>query len=222
LDCEPTRLLGKEFFKGDEMGSEKPLYQRTWFIVVMSVLLLSIVAGSLGSSEPESQAPTPEPTVTVTATSSATPTPTPTASEESATAEPEGETASPSPIPSEDPDSAENIAYFLLSSNGQFRDLDKDVDDARKRAEADETIRLLGNILEFSFNLGQLRSLDPPSSIAEEWIEGIDKLDQAITKSSDAASDFITGSVSTSQMLKVLKGVQTRVDNLRKITASLD
>ena len=206
------------------MASEKPLYQRTWFIVLMSVLLLSIVAGSLGGGEAEPQAPTPQPTVTVTATPSATPTPTPTASEGSAKAEPEGEgeTASPSPTPSEDPDSAENITYFLLSSNGQFRDLDKDIKDARKRAEADETIRLLGNILEFSFNLGQLRSLDPPSAIADGWIEGIDKLDLSITKSSDAASGFITGSVSTSQMLKILNGVQTRVDNLRKITATLD
>lgn len=203
------------------MASEKPLYQRTWFIIVMSVLFLSIVAGSLGGASDEAQSPTPQPTVTVTATPTATPTPTPTEDSEAVDSEIETETASPSPTPTEDPNSEENITYFIISSNGQFRDLEKDIRDARKRAEADETFRLLGNILEFSFNLGQLRSLDPPSSIAEDWIVGIDKLDLAISKSSDAASDFISGTASTSRMLRALSRVQTQVDNMRRITDSI-
>jgi hypothetical protein len=197
------------------LASDKPLYQRTWFIIVMSVLFLSIVAGSLGGANDEAQSPTPQPTVTVTAT------PTPTEDNEAVDSEVEAKTASPSPTPTEDPNSEESITYFIISSNGQFRDLEKDIRDARKRAEADETFRLLGNILEFSFNLGQLRSLDPPSSIADDWIIGIDKLDLAISKSSDAASDFISGTVSTSQMLKALNRVQAQVDNMRRITDSI-
>lgn len=205
------------------MASEKPLYQRTWFIVIMSVLFLSIVAGSLGGGSDDGQSTAPEPTETATATPTETPTPEPTPTEE----EPEGETetnsatASPSPTPTQDPDSADNVAYFLISSNGQFRDLDKDINDAGKRARADQSFRLLGNILEFSFNLGQLQSLDPPTAISDEWLAGLEKLDKAISKSSDAAADFITGGVSTSQMIGTLDKVQNQVDNLRRIVDGL-
>lgn len=205
------------------MASEKPLYQRTWFIVVMSVLFLSIVAGSLNGGNDNEQSAAPEPTETASATPSETPTPTPTPTEEES--EPDTETdsasASPSPTPTVDPDSDDNVAYFLISSNGQFRDLDKDIRDAGKRAEADQSFRLLGNILEFSFNLGQLRSLDPPTAIADDWVAGLAKLDKAIEKSSDAAAEFITGSISTPQMLGTLKKVQIQVDNLRRIVDGL-
>jgi hypothetical protein len=207
------------------MASEKPLYQRTWFIVVMSILFLSIVAGSLGGGSDDGQSTAPEPTETATATPTETPTPEPTPTEQ----EPEGDTEtssataspSPSPTPTQDPDSADNVAYFLISSNGQFRDLDKDIRDAGKRAKADETLRLLGNIFEFSFNFGQLQSLDPPTAIADEWLAGLAKLDKAISKSSDAAADFITGGISTSQMIGTLDRVQNQVDNLRRIVDGL-
>jgi hypothetical protein len=207
------------------MASEKPLYQRTWFIVVMSVLFLSIVAGSLngGNGDEQSAAPEPTETATATPTETPTPTPTPTPTEEESEADTESDSSStsPSPTPTQDPDSDDNVAYFLISSNGQFRDLDKDIRDAGKRAEADQSFRLLGNILEFSFNLGQLRSLDPPTVIADDWVAGLTKLDKAIEKSSDAAADFITGGVTTSQMFGALNKVQAQVDNLRRIADRL-
>lgn len=206
------------------MASEKPLYQRTWFIVVISVLFLSIVAGSLGGGGEEPQSAMPEPTETASSTPTETPSPTPTPTDEEPAPDSgtESGSASPSPTPTQDPDSADNIAFFILSSNGQFRDLDKDIRDAGKRAEADQSFRLLGNVLEFSFNLGQLESLDPPTAIAEDWVAGLAKLDKAIEKSSDAAADFITGGVSTSGMLNALGKVQNQVDNLRMIVAKLD
>jgi hypothetical protein len=206
------------------MASEKPLYQRTWFIVVMSVLFLSIVAGSLNGGNDDEQSAAPEPTETASASPSETQTPTPTPTEEESETETETDSASasPSPTPTVDPDSDDNVSYFLISSNGQFRDLDKDIRDAGKRAEADQSFRLLGNILEFSFNLGQLRSLDPPTAIADDWVAGLAKLDKAIEKSSDAAADFVTGGISTSGMLNVLGKVQNQVDNLRIIVSKLD
>jgi hypothetical protein len=206
------------------MASEKPLYQRTWFIVVMSVLFLSIVAGSLNGGNDDEQSAAPEPTEAASATPSQTPTPTPTPTEEESesNSDTDSSSPSPSPTPTQDPDSADNVAFFLISSNGQFRDLDKDVRDAIKRAKADQSFRLLGNILEFSFNLGQLRSLDPPTAIAEDWVSGLAKLDKAIEKSSDAAADFVTGGISTSGMLNVLGKVQNQVDNLRIIVSKLD
>lgn len=204
------------------MASEKPLYQRTWFIIVMSILLLSIVAGSLGGSSDDEESATTESAETTTSASAEEPTPTPTEDEPTSEDETESTSTSPSPTPTEDPDSADNVAYFLISSNGQFRDLDKDIRDASKRAEADQTFRLLGNVLEFSFNLGQLQALDPPSAIAENWVAGLAKLDKAIEKSSDAAADFVTGGISTSGMLNTLGKVQNQVDNLRMIVAKLD
>jgi hypothetical protein len=206
------------------MASDKPLYQRTWFIVVMSILFLSIVAGSLNGSSEDEQTAAPEPTETVTATPTATPTPTetPTEDESGTTSETDATSSSPSPTPTQDPDSADNVAFFLISSNGQFRDLDKDIRDAVKRAEADQAFRLLGNVLEFSFNLGQLESLDPPTAIAEDWVAGLAKLDKAIEKSSDAAADFVTGGASTSQMIGALSKVQNQVDNLRRIADKVE
>lgn len=199
------------------MATDKPLYQRTWFIVVMSIVFLSIVAGSLGGGSDDEQSAAPEPTETATAT----PTPTPTEEESETDSGTDNSLASPSPTPTQDPDSADNLAFFLISSNGQFRDLDKDIRDAVKRAEADQAFRLLGNVLEFSFNLGQLQSLDPPTAIAEDWVSGLAKLDKAIEKSSDAAADFVTGGTSTSQMLGALNKVQNQVDNLRGIAGKV-
>lgn len=203
------------------MASEKPLYQRTWFIIVMSILFLSILSSALGGGNDEGQSDSPSTTETATATPTATPTPTATEGESATDSETESSTASPSPTPTQDPDSTDNVSYFILSSNGQFRDLDKDIKDARKRAEADQSFRLLGNILEFSFNLGQLESLDPPTAVADDWVSGLAKLDKAISKSSDAAADFVTGGVTTSQMLSALNKVQTQVDNLRRIVDGL-
>lgn len=208
------------------MASEKPLYQRTWFIVVMSILFLSIVAGSLngGSEDEQIAAPEPTETVTPTPTATATPTPTETPTEEESESNSDTDTSSPSPspTPTQDPDSDDNVAFFLISSNGQFRDLNKDIRDAVKRAEADQSFRLLGNVLEFSFNLGQLRSLDPPTAIAEDWVSVLAKLDKAIEKSSDAAADFVTGGASTSQMIGALNKVQNQVDNLQRIADKVE
>jgi hypothetical protein len=143
-----------------------------------------------------------------------TPTPTPTESE--------SESSDPSPETSTDPDSADNISYVIYSSNGQFIDLDKDVNDAIGRAENDQTIRLLGNVLEFAFNYGQLNALDVPTAVAEQWADGMAALDAAIELTSDGATDFVGGDITASEMINLLYGVQSQVDNLRSIVATLE
>ena len=188
------------------MATEKPLYQRTWFIVLVTFVAFSILATALnGGSDEDSQSTTQQET--------STPTPTPTESE--------SENSEPSAEPSKDPDSTDNISYFIRSSTGQFRDLDKDVSDAIERAEKDQTIRLLGNILEFSFNYGQLNALDAPTAIAKQWAAGMAALDAAIELSSDGATDFVGGDITTSEMINLIYGVQSQVDNLRSIVATL-
>jgi hypothetical protein len=190
------------------MADQKPLYQRTWFIVVMSILLLAIVSGALTNNESSPEDQQSE----IIATSEPEETPT----EESAS------TPAPSSSPSSDPNSPDSIAYFIFSSEGQFMDLEKDIQDAIGRAENDQTIRLLGNVLEFSFNLGQLRALDPPSVIADQWNDAIVALDDAISASSDAATEFVSGEVSLSAMLDALYSVQNAVDGLRGIAGLVE
>ena len=189
------------------MATEKPLYQRTWFIILVTFVGFSILASALnGGNDSESSSTSQQET--------STPTPTPTESE--------SESSEPSPEPSTDPDSADNISYFIYSSNGQFIDLDKDVNDAIGRAENDQTIRLLGNVLEFAFNYGQLNALDAPTAVAEQWADGMAALDAAIELSSDGATDFVGGDITASEMINLLYGVQAQVDNLRSIVSTLE
>lgn len=197
------------------MATQKPLYQRTWFIVTMSFLLLGIIGSALngGNADTKSEA-APTETVTVTATPS-----------ESAT-----ETPSPSPSNSADPsvaqtaassdaDSASNKSYFVSSAKGDLADLEKDIDDALKRAKNDQKIRLMGNILEFSFNLGQLQALDAPTAVKNKWEKALVALDKAITVSSDTAADLVAGDATTSTMTSALNKVQSKVDALYAIVA---
>jgi cytoskeletal protein RodZ len=191
------------------MATEKPLYQRTWFIVVVTFVGLSIVANAINGGNSEQS-----PSTSQQETSTPTPTPTPTESE--------SESSEPSPEPSIDPDSPDNVSYFLYSSSGQFIDLEKDVSDAIGRAENDQTIRLLGNVLEFAFNYGQLNALDAPTAVADQWADGLAELDAAIELSSDGAADFAAGDISTSEMINLLYGVQAQVDNLRSLVRTLE
>lgn len=192
------------------MVEKKPLYKRTWFIVVVAVLLLSgignVVSGP-GSSETNSAQEQ----------ASASPTPSKVAVIEQ----------SPTPIASEtesplsDPNSEESLAYFAFSSTGQFIDMDKDIDDGIRRAEADQRIRLLGNILELSFNLGQLESLDAPTVVAESWTAGIQKLEASIDAASDMGTAFSAREASSTQVVNALEKVRSQINALAKVVAKV-
>jgi hypothetical protein len=191
------------------MATEKPLYQRTWFIVFVTFMAFAILATALNGGGNENSAST-------TQQETATPTPSPTESES------ESESTEPSPEPSTDPDSEDNVSYFILSSTGDLLDIENDVNDAIGRAENDQTIRLLGNVLEFAFNYGQLNALDAPTVVADQWADGLAELDAAIELSSDGAVDFAAGDISTSEMINLLYGVQAQVENLRSLVRTLE
>jgi hypothetical protein len=193
-----------------KMAEKKPLYKRTWFVVVVILLVLSGVGNAIGGSEPE---------VTETTQQTSTPSETPAeaaAIEESPSASPE---ATDSPL--SDPDSEESIAYFAYSSTGQFKDMDKDLDDAVKRANNDQTIRLMGNMLELTFNFGQLEALDAPTSVAKAWATGMAKLETSIDTASDIAGDFSSGQASLSEMLGSIEQVRAKVNALAKVVSNL-
>jgi hypothetical protein len=192
-----------------KMAEKKPLYKRTWFIVVAVFVLLGAVGNMVGGSEPE-------PTESAQISS---------APGETADSAPDDESPIPSPSQSDsplsNPDSEESIEYFSYSARGQFIDLNKDLDDADRRANADQKIRLLGNILELSFNLGQLEALDPPTKIAEAWKAGLSKLENEIDSASDVAADFTAGDASTSQVIGALEKVRTQVASLSKLVSKV-
>lgn len=188
------------------MKEKKPLYKRTWFIIVAVLLLLGGIGNALGGSS------TDEPTASI----EQEPAPSGESTlEESPTPEP---TVSDSPL--SDPNSVESIEYFQISTAGQVKDLNKDIDDAIGRAEADQTIRLLGNILELTFNLGQLRALDAPTDLVESWNAGLAKLESAIDVASDASTDFAADEATASQVVAALEKVRARVSALAKVAAS--
>lgn len=191
------------------MAEKKPFYKRAWFLIVVGLLLLSGIGNAIGGSETSS----PD-----SARVETSPTPTESAQIESSPSASE----SPESMPSSDPNSEDNVSYFIASSNGQFSDLNKDIDDAIKRAKNDQTIRLLGNILEFSFNFGQLEALDVPDSIAKDWKSGMSKLDLSIDAASDAATDFVVDDASVSEVVTSLEKVRSRVNSLAKTVGKLE
>lgn len=212
------------------MASEKPLYQRTWFVVVMSFLLLAIVSGAVNGGESSQQnSVQPSPVSTPSEVPSETPSPAapesaaPIEEDPAATEPSEASSASPEPSesPSLDPNSAEGIEYFIFSSNGQYRDIEKDLRDAIKRTKNDQTIRLLGNTVELLFNQAQLEALDPPTAISKKWRKELGDLDGRIMKVSDGVADYISGAISQSKMISLLNEVAAQVDVLRSITNRL-
>lgn len=190
------------------MAGKQPLYKRTWFIILLVVLIL----GAIGNATNGSDSSSPE---TVQETSEPSPTPT-----ETASAEP-SPSVSDDAGPLSDPDSEESIAYFIYSSTGQFKDMNKDLDDAVGRANNDQTIRLLGNILELTFNLGQLKALDAPTTVAKSWSDGLAKLEAAIDAASDVATDFSSGQASLSEMSGSIEQVRSKVGALAKVVSKL-
>lgn len=81
-----------------------------------------------------------------------------------------------------DTDQPLSPALFSASALGDIADLDKDLVDLQKSIAKGGLFRAVGNVLELSFNMGQLESLTPPPKIASAWSSELSKLDKAIGK----------------------------------------
>ncbi len=168
-----------------------------------SVLLaIAALSGCVQTSETVEVGPVPEESVVATEE----PSPTESASEEVVV----------------DPDSQENKAYFVLSSTGQILDMNKDLDDAVRRAENSQLIRLSGNILELTFNLGQLKALDAPTAVAADWQDALLKLEASLDSISEVLSAFISDEATLSEMLNEIEGVRSLTNDLIPIVERVD
>jgi hypothetical protein len=101
-----------------------------------------------------------------------------------------------------------------LSGLGQVDDMNKDLDDMLRRAENAQLIRLSGNYLELSFNLGQLQALTPPTTIADDWSSGIAKLEGSLDTMSEVLSSFISDEATLGDMIVSIEEVRARVNAL--------
>lgn len=121
-----------------------------------------------------------------------------------------------------DPDSQENKAYFVLSSTGQILDMNKDLDDAVRRAENSQLIRLSGNILELTFNLGQLKALDAPTAVATDWQDALLKLEASLDSISGVLSAFLSDEATLSEMLNEIERVRSLTNDLIPIVERVE
>lgn len=200
-----------EASKADSSKTKKPFYQRPWFIVLAVLVLISSISNAVNKND--NTASEPQATVTVTAT----PTPSETPIAEETQAE-----VSPSPEETVNVDSDFNILNFKSSAKGNIEDLKKDLTDLRKRAEEGSLFRLLGNVLEVSFNQGQLEALtDVPTKIAKTWPAQMVKLAAAIDALSDKTSAYVGGDASLSSLKDAINKVNGIADNLSALAGKL-
>lgn len=192
---------------------KKPLYKRTWFIVLAAILLISAIGNANnGGSEVASE---PQATVTVTATPES-------AASESATEVAETPEASATPEETVNVDSDFNVANFRTSAKGNIADLKKDLNDLKNRAEEGSLLRLLGNVLEISFNQGQLEALtDVPTKISKSWPTEVANLAAAVDALSDETSSFVAGDASLASLKKAISKVNGIADKLSSLVGKL-
>jgi hypothetical protein len=152
---------------GDTKG-KKTLRRVITFVVLMGVL--SALGGNTDSSttdtstSPKSVSATPK--VSVSPTSEATP----------------SESASPTPIPM-------SPVEFKVSALGDISDMRKDFSDFEIVLNKGGLLRLMGNILEVEFNIGQLQALTPPDKYSEKFNAKLTALESTVDNLSEAVTD---------------------------------
>lgn len=205
-DLTPTNNTSQ-----DAPKPKKPFYKRAWFIVLAALFVLGGIANAT-NNDPEVVS---EPAVTVTVTAE------PTVSE-SPTSEAAEVEASPTPEETVNVDSDFNIANFRSSAKGNIAELKKDLSDLGKRAEEGSLFRLLGNVIEISFNQGQLEALtDVPTKIAKSWPTEMANLVAAVDVLSDETSSYVGGDISLAKLKSAISKVNGIADKLSALAGKL-
>lgn len=191
--------------------TKKPFYKRGWFIALASIFVIGSIANANNKGgETSSQ---PQETVTVTASP---------LTEQTPLSDPSPSEASPSPQKTVNVDSDFNVASFRSSAKGNVADLKKDLSDLGKRAEEGSLLRLMGNIIEISFNQGQLSALtDVPTKISKTWPLEMANLEKAVDALSDETSSFVGGDTSLAKLKQAISKVNGIADKLAALAGKL-
>jgi hypothetical protein len=188
---------------------KSPFYKKPLFIAVAAIVALSVVA-NMGHRSEKSD--------TTVVTSEESKSAGPNAAEASSpSARPTALVESPSPeveVEGEDPNS------FYRSAQGDLRDMIKDLNDMVQRANGRAIVRLLGNTMELSFNVGQLEATNAPQSIAARWKLGVTDLSGSVVSLTSSAGDFASSDISLAQMIEAIDKVRAKVHALEDLAAS--
>lgn len=90
--------------------------------------------------------------------------------------------------------------------------MNKDLDDLVTTVNEAGFWRLLSNLGELSFNLGQLQALDVPSNVAATWPESLTALEATL----DVLSDAI-GTQDGPTILAAIDGVRAQTESSRAV-----
>ena len=113
-------------------------------------------------------------------------------------------------IPAAETPAPMSPVMFASSARGDLADMSKDLVDLQRAIDKGGLFRAMGNVLELSFNLGQLESLEPPTKIASTWKRELAKLETAI----DAVSASVSDGASVSTSKKRIAAVQSQIKKL--------
>jgi hypothetical protein len=166
--------------------AQKPLWKRTWFIMVAAVAAL-VVIGSVSGAIAGTKKPDAA-TMVADTTPIATPTPTP-----SETAAPPS--AVPAPAAAEEPSTAPvDPTYFTATASKQLDDYTKDLADMTDAVAKGSTLRVVTNSAELAFNEAQLAAIAPTENVAVEWSTAVAGLSITTSQIADAISkeDYTT------------------------------
>jgi len=85
--------------------------------------------------------------------------------------------------------------------------MSKDLADLERALNEGGLFRTVGNVLELSFNLGQLQSLTPPTEIADDWNAGMERLESLIDEVSSDVQEEASLRTTRSDIAKTKKQV---------------
>jgi len=78
---------------------------------------------------------------------------------------------------------------FKVSALGDISDMRKDFSDFEIVLNKGGLLRLMGNILEVEFNIGQLQALTPPDKYSEKFNAKLTALESTVDNLSEAVTD---------------------------------
>jgi hypothetical protein len=106
---------------------------------------------------------------------------------------------------------------FSASAQRDLVDIRKDLDDLVSAIQDNSVFRLLSNVAEIDFNIGQLQSTDPPLGIADSWNEALNELESSV----GTLSTLVSGDGTSKQIRGQIESVKVSIKELERIVEQL-
>ena len=169
------------------LAPRPPARVRVWVLVLAIVLAFGAGWGAATLLQPAASAPSADPQQT-----------------ESATPEPE------------EVDDQDDSAFVKVAER-DLDDFEDDLDDLDTTLDEDGFWRLLTNAVELNYNVSQLLGHEAPTSIEDDWADGLAQLEDDV----DAIEAGITSS-STKAVRQGVADARDTIEGLRGVVARVD